>query len=817
MCRTYERMWRAGGAMKISFLSFFILLCFLLNGCASETTNRYLISAAEGSEEYTSIVNTYLSDYECREQKDNIYAEISKGNAVACFDIQAISAMNNGIGRYWYPHMLCTVVIAVDRTQTDVSITGWNSLKQNNVPVGIGSTSIIRNMLAMGAISYGLNQKEHSKEETLLFLEYLNQNGGFELENLDAPILICMDYEAAAWNRNGGNYEIIVPTEGTLSYYMGLLSDVPLTLDFGLDNGLLSAGLPLNNGNKPQDFPKNYISAHILAEEDYDWFLDITGDSSRDLRRQVFHSRLYTTADLREHILFAILIIVIILLWKGTVSHRMIRKDVRKAVSIMGWLMVGWLLLRLLKYQLASDSIICRMCWYGYYIFQLALPVTLFYLTVIMDKKEMEMQLQLHLLLPFIIYVLSVLLVMTNDLHQLVFIFDLNGNWSSDYSYGLGYWIITCFSLIFFLLATGKLIFKRGRSVYWGSKVFPLLFVLALFMYIFAYIKRIPLIWESDLTVSICTISVLFFETLLHSGLIPVNTQYQRLFVSAPIGLTLLDETGKTILSSQGVSPVSRSVWKRLLMDINNPLLRDKDTQLHAIPIHGGMAVWQENISVLNRIQNEIQNVQIRLEAANALLLEEEEVKKRLLTAETNRNLFEHLDRDMEHRIASLTNLIENLTDTEHPKDMVAYITLCLCHIKRRCNLFFMVRQGESLLGDELSIYLDELVELARYTGLHILIRCEQNSTLEIRRATLCYDFAFEIISCTIKEVSSPLMGYLEQKGGQLIFRFISDSDHEKWHFSDELMTAVSALGGLISCKDLDDAIGIYMTLPLRR
>ena len=36
-----------------------------------------------------------------------------------------------------------------------------------------------------------------------------------------------------------------------------------------------------------------------------------------------------------------------------------------------------------------------------------------------------------------------------------------------------------------------------------------------------------------------------------------------------------------------------------------------------------------------------------RLEAANRLLREEGEIKKRLMTVEANRSLFEQLDRDM--------------------------------------------------------------------------------------------------------------------------------------------------------------------------
>lgn len=800
--------------MKIRWLPLF-LLCLMLSGCSVADSGGRLVSAIESTGEYCAVLRSFLPGYTLEESEDTLYAKVSHGNAVVCFDVQAIPAMERGVGRYWYPHALGTVVLAVDRTRTDAVITGWNSLWESQVPVGLSSTSVIRNMMAIGALSYGLNPEMPAKRDALDLLEYLCQNEGFELNDSDAPILLCLDYEAATWNRNGKNYEIIVPVEGTLSYRIGLLANVPLNLEPGLDEALLSAGLPLANGDRPQGFPDSYRSAHRLGEEDYDWFLALTGDSSRDIRRRVFHTRLYTSADLREHILSAMLMIAATLLWKGTVFHRMIRRDIRRVVSVMGWLIVGWLLLRLFKYQLLSVGLLYRMCWYGYYLFQLALPVALLYLTEILDRPEGEKRLLRPLWPPLICYICSVLLVMTNNLHQLVFLFDPDGNWDRDYSYGVGYWIVMVTALLFFALAIGKLFYKGRRSTSWRSKIFPLLFCVLLFTYIIAYIERVPLAWESDITIVICTISILFFETLLRAGLIPVNIQYQRLFSSAPINLTLLDEKGRTVLSSHGARPVSRSVWKRLLMDMDHPLLRDKDTQFHAVSIHGGMAVWQEDISQLNRLRREIQDVQARLEAANALLREEGEVKKRLLTAETNRTLFEHLDHDMERRILSLTELIETLPKVENRRELTAYITLCLCHIKRRCNLFFLARQGEPLLGDELSIYLDELAELARYAGLQTLIRCGQSSALEIRRAALCYDFVFETISWALREKSSPLMGYLESEQAHLVFRFLPGGDPGQWRFSEELMTAVSALSGQIVCKDLDDAVGICMTVPL--
>ena len=801
--------------MKVRVIAIILLLGLLFSGCSISRENRYLITNIEGFEKYNKTLKEYVEGYEMGMATDTIFAEVAKGNAVTCFDVQAIPAINQGVVNYWYPHVLTTVVIAIDRAQTDVIVTGWESLLDCEEVVGISSDSIIRNMLVMGAISYGLDSESPSKDDALNFLNELEHNGGFVLNDSKAPILLCLDHEAIAWNKDGNNYEIIVPKEGTLSFQVGLLSDVTLTINKGLDDALLRAELPLANGSYPKTFPEGYQSAHKLSDEDYGWFLNITGDCSRDLRRKVFHSRLYTTADLREHILFAIGIIALILLWKSTVYHRMIRKDVSEVVSVLCWTMVGWIMLRLFKYQLVSENTLSRLCWYGYYFFQLALPVNLLYLTEIMDQSEDHSCNLFKIFVPFAFYILSILLVLTNDWHHLVFVFDHDGNWAQDYSYGIGYWFIIIVFVSIFILAIIKLFYKGRRSNYFKAKIFLILLCGLLFLYIIGYIYRVPLAWESDITIFICVIAVLFFETVLHTGLIPVNIKYQRLFANAPIGLSLLDDKGNMVLSSKGAPPISQSIWKRLQIDMDKPLLRDNDTLLHAISIHGGMAVWQENLVVLNRIRKDIKEIQARLEIANSLLKEEEEVKKRLLKAEANCKLFEHLEHDMESRISALVELVDDKSQAEQVNESIAYITLCLCHIKRRCNLFFMACQGNKLLGDELSVYLDELTELASYAGLKVLIRCGQSGSLDINKACICYDFAFESISWALQDTNSVLMGYLENHGECLMFRFLPRSNPNRWHFSDELMVGISAINGYIVCKDLDDAVGICLVLPL--
>ena len=112
---------------------------------------------------YSTALAPFLSGYTRQEAEDTLYAQVTQGDAVACFDVQAIPAMRQGVGRYWYPHVLATVVLAVDRTRTDAVITGWNSLWKSPDPVAISGTTVIRNMLALGALSYGLNPEEPSE------------------------------------------------------------------------------------------------------------------------------------------------------------------------------------------------------------------------------------------------------------------------------------------------------------------------------------------------------------------------------------------------------------------------------------------------------------------------------------------------------------------------------------------------------------------------------------------------------------------------------------------------------------------------------
>lgn len=81
--------------MKLRWL-LILLLCLLVTGCSASTSGSSLISGAEGTGVYSAVLSPFLPDYLLQTQEDTLYAEVSRGNVVACFDVQAIPAIERG-------------------------------------------------------------------------------------------------------------------------------------------------------------------------------------------------------------------------------------------------------------------------------------------------------------------------------------------------------------------------------------------------------------------------------------------------------------------------------------------------------------------------------------------------------------------------------------------------------------------------------------------------------------------------------------------------------------------------------------------------
>lgn len=807
------------GRGRMGALYLLCLAALLLCGCAPDDAGAHdIICLKSEYGAYPAILSGALPSYAVAEEQGGraAFPYIEEGAAAEVFCAQALSALENGVAEYWYPHYLATAIIAVNRDQTDAEIDGWGDLPAAGEDVFVFNDTYVNRQMLMAAIAYGLEGEGFTLGGAAALLGRLGAMDRFAGAADTPPILICYDYQAAAMRKSGRNIEIIVPAEGTLSYEKGLLSPAAFRFPAGMDASLLSEGYRLPDGRRDEALyagARGYENARRIT--DYPHFNAIAQDITRVLRRDVLRIRLYTSKDSREHQLFALVYMILAAVWVASFIHRAMRKGVRRAALLTGIILLGWMAVRLVKYQFVATTVLNRYLWYSFYLFQLSLPLVLLWLAWAIDQPGEALPAPKWLLAPALANGALLALVLTNDFHNLVFQLDLrNPYWASEYGYGAGYYAVLAGSTLPLLAAIGMMLVKSGRNPRKRGFLFPLAFIALLALYGFGYITRVPFAWQSDFTMMIGLFTLLFVEACLRTGMIPVNTKYSVLFTHSPLRMRVVDSAGDAALSSAAAMQCDHQLLKSALKSYPLPVQQGKDTLLFATEIPGGAALWQEDVAGLNRLQAEMEDSVRRLTAANAVLAEEEEIKRALGEENARTQLMEQLEGEIAEHLARLSRMIERLDGAPDRAKETARIALLLCYVKRRCSLFFREREASALPAEELAAYTGELAEMAAYAGLHILVGGKADLPLPARAATLLFDFAYQAIDWALQAGCPTMLARLERAGGYFSLRLLPSEDARGFAPDAALRAAAAAAGGTIAWKDLDGAVGVGLSFP---
>ena len=749
---------------------------------------------------------------------DTLPIFIPDGQPLACVDAQLYPGIQELEGTVFLPQTLVTVVFAIDRSQTDLRPDSWHSLLNAGLSVGFpaGSDtafSTVVQRLALAALAYGLDGPAYSGQAAFAQLEKLQSEGLLQTGSTDSPVTICLDQQAMAWMAQGRNLEIIIPRDGTLSFACGLFGKAGLTGP--TDETLLESGLRLLDGRCQNPYaPPPQAYAPAVRATDFEKLMAETDTFTRDYRRTVLHIRKYTSADTQEHILFPVLLSFLMIGWTASALYRSSRADLRRCIWLISGQTIAWLLLTSLKYSLWTSSLLARLLWYSYYLFVLGLPLVLLSVALLADRDPHTQGLPRWFWLIAAAYPVLLLLIFTNDWHQLVFRFDLIGDWSHSYVYGAGYYLVFLYAISCFLLSIGIMIVKSKNSPKQYAWVSPILFAAALIAYNVAYICGVPLARDCSLPQVFCIFSILFTESVLHAGLIPSNNKYKPLFTASALHMQLLDLHGHTVLASAGAPSLTRLQRMSLLAEPERPLQKDENTLLHSRRIHGGLAVWEQDCTSLHALQKRLQLSIDKNREVNALLCKESQILHQKLASEVNTQLFQALESDIDDKVQELAQAVRTQPDGPQRETRLAYITLLLCHIKRRCNLFFLSQEGQSISGNELCVYLDELSEFAAYAGIHALTRSGLSGSVPLCIGTLCYDFYFSLLSWAIQSSHATLLGQIEEKDGSILFGVLASESPADVVFSDAFRAHAKAAGARVSHHALEESEGIYLVFP---
>ena len=779
---------------------------FVLPGCATRLDENHLY-AGDPKSPYTAVLSSVMPDYAVIPADGNgvsLSPTRNKTKAVTAFDIQADTAQKNGFFRY--DHFKIAAVIAVDRSVCKSEIKNWSDLESVGCPVGFAEYPDSRMLFA--AVSHALDKSYLSNEAVSLFAS-LCRRGLFAYGKIDTPVSVCWDYQAVLMKKQNKSIEIIIPDDGTLVYSVGVVSEKPIEFPADMKQRLFDAGLRTDE-KTPALYPGEEEYERACAVEDSEKFAQETDDYTSTLKRKIMRVRLYSAADSFEHKLLSIAVIIITILWMGHSMRSVQRRDIKRIFAVMGAMVISWMLVTALKYQSDVFPTLGRYCWYSYYIFMMGLPLLMLKLSAVIDTPE-SVKPPKKIAYSFVsVYAALLVLVFTNDLHEWVFKFDAEGK----YSYRFGYYIIFVFVAFCILLSTVILIKKALRGFGRAGLVLPIALELLLLAYCIAYITGVPAVRDGDMTLVSCVFSLIFAGVAMKTGLIPVNTKYDLLFSSSPLKMQILDSSGSVSLCSAGAVEISKEVKSSLLEGTDRPLLQEPDVLLFADSIPGGTVVWQENISEILKMQREIKESIMKLEAANKLLLTERENKYRLAAAEEKVRLMDMLGDEIKSHLERMKKMIRSLESSNDKQKDIAKITLLLCYIKRRCNLFFKEQEGGELPVEELAVYIDELSELAAYADVRVATVCTASGSVSPRRGTVLYDFFYRMLDICSGRESTILEQLIDTKDGVEMKLLPSFFDFDAPFLEDALGKALELVGGKITIKELDETAGLSLFVP---
>ena len=809
---------RRGIALRVVTLTSLCLTVLSLAGCAaieeiSSSGDIYCLN--EVFSQYSEVITQLLPDF-IVEKTNLVYPALQQKNTIAteAFDPQALPALEHGIANHWYPQYLATVVIAIDRSKTTAEIKGWSDLADVNEAVGIIGTG--SSHMVLSAIAYGVEGENYNLAETANLLAGLRRNGLFQRNSYEPDILICYDFQAAAMIKSGHDLEIIVPREGTFTYTRGLLSKTVLSFnDDKTDSLLISAGFRLPDGRCDSSlYPEEteYETAAVVT--DYDRFNTLCLEGDRLFRRVVLGTRLYSSVDNREHQLFPLLYMILLIVWTATVFYRAMQKNVRRAALLTAIILLGWMTARLIKYQIVDETALGLYLWYSYGLFQLTLPLVALLLACTIDKPD-EVRIPKWLIITAAFNGVLVILIFTSHLHGFVYQIDFSKiNWSYDYGYGFGYTIIQFASYSLLGLAFMMMLVKCSSSMRKKSLAFPMAFLVVLILYGYGYSTRIPIARESDITMVTGLFAVLFFESALRSGLIPANTKYTAFFKNTTLGIQLTDIDAIPALASVSAVKYAPSIIDAAIAAHPHPLPLDENTLLYTSMIRGGNALWQEDITGINRLHAELDESVDKLSASNAILAEEEKIKRILAEESEKERLMARLEAEIAIHTAKLSVMAQQLDNAPDKPKETAVIAMLLCYVKRRCNLFFREQEIHRMYTGELIGYLNELAEIAAYSDRKVTVSSDVKENISVRRVTVLYDLFFSVIEWATKQNRPHVMVHLHARNGRIIMRLLPYAKPESYTPGMKLLEAIDLAGGRFDLEDLDDAIAISLSFP---
>ena len=488
----------------------------------------------------------------------------------------------------------------------------------------------------------------------------------------------------------------------------------------------------------------------------------------------------------------SVIYIMLFAAWGISVCRRIIQPQVRRYLNAISALMVFWVTARTLRHLFAETPWALRHLWYLYYLPMLFIPLLALFVALSLGKPD-DFRLPKWTALLYIPTAALLLLVLTNDLHQLVFRFPEDAVvWMNEYRYGIVYfpvvgWMVLC-ALTALVIMLVKCRVPNSRKVL----VLPFVPVVLSVIYGALYIFQLP--WlrliAGDVTVVFCLLIAATLESCIQCGLIQSNTHYRELFDASTVGAQITDPEYHVVLSSRAAQEVNIETLRQTQQA---PVMLEGGIRLSGAPIKNGYVIWTEDVSPLIRVLNDLEEAKENLQDNKDILEEEHAVKEREAHIAEQERLYHIIQRDTAKQILLMDEMIEqaeNAGSDEERRHILKKMLVIGAYLKRRSNLVFLSDKDSMLEATELELSIGESINNLETFGVTCGFISELTGLILSMNVIAMYDFFEEIAERSLDRMSSILV-HAGIKAGFLVFSLDTDSRSD---FSDLASDAVTAV-----------------------
>lgn len=422
-----------------------------------------------------------------------------------------------------------------------------------------------------------------------------------------------------------------------------------------------------------------------------------------------------------ENISFLYLITLSICLfmrYRMRVVHNSRLKTMMLSLTVMISVLI---MLQGVKYSVFNNTfVLARYTWYLHYVPFLLIPTFFFYISLYVYTKD---RYQVKKIWGWIgiISIVFIALVLTNDIHLRVFMFnDDFSDWDSKFSFG---WLFFAAEIWEYLLYTAGVLILiiKSRLKINSRKALVILipYLIGVIMIVLKIMGKMPAVNGISIIEYpeiICFMVVGILECCIQVGLIPTNENYMGLMKISSVSTQITDLNGNVIYKSGSAKRLSEEDF---LAPDNTRI--EEHTILRRMDLPGGYGFWQNDVTELDRLNEELEEAREALSEEAELTRLKNELKEKQTKIEQRSLVYDKIAGRTQSQSMEISNLADLALASSDLKMKDMYrnrITMLGAYIKRYANMMLLSSETGTVSIGELGISIREILRYLNLCGV---------------------------------------------------------------------------------------------------